>query len=51
MSFYILTQGVTTNQKCSQFELNLLNPLTPKISIVILLTVYHTIYVMLIWRI
>ena len=28
-----------------------LNPLTPKISLVILLTVYHTVLVMLVWRI
>ena len=27
------------------------NPLTPKISFVILLTVYHTVLVMLVWRI
>ena len=30
---------------------NRLNPLTPKISLVILLTVSHTVLVMLVWRI
>ena len=31
--------------------LTLINPLTPKISFVILLTDYHTVLVMLVWRI
>ena len=31
--------------------LTLINPVTPKISFVILLTVYHTVLEMLVWRI
>ena len=31
--------------------LTLINPVTPKISFVILLTVCHTVHVMLVWRI
>ena len=38
--FFVVSNGTVT-----------LNPLTPKISIVILLTVCHTVLVMLVWRI
>ena len=42
-----------TYQKCSIVTLYAIwiNPLTPKISLVILLTVYHIVLVMLVWRI
>ena len=38
---------------CGGFKLSVvgINPLTPKISLVILLSVYHTVLVMLVWRI
>ena len=38
-------------EKCCRRKTHSINPLTPKISLVILLTVFHTLIVRLVWRI
>ena len=38
-------------EKCCRRKTHSIKPLTPKISLVILLTVFHTVLVMLVWRI
>ena len=51
LSVHPLDHKMTISNKRSPSFLNFFNPLTPKISLVILLAVSHAVLVMLVWRI